>query len=146
MTSGRQIFVVLSILCCVIGSSGCSRKLTPEEVEGGLLALENHNPRSPQQTRIGSFQCRYGERDWEYICQARWEPTPLGVSRGLKLLVQKIGIRNAFLYEGKLGGGISVLPDEGPTPSRAELEAMIKQEAARATEKQRQRPNQTAPR
>ena len=121
MTSRLRIFGLLVIVCAFIVSPGCARKLTPQDVEKGLLALEIQ---SPLQTRVASFQCRYGERDWEYICLARYEPTPLGLSRGHKLLVQKQGIRDAFLYKGKLGGAITVLPDEGLTPSIAELEVM----------------------
>lgn len=130
MSYGRQLVVLALIACASIVSFSCARKLTPEQVEQGLLALEKQSPlnQSPLRPWVASFQCSYGERDWEYICMARYEPTPLGISRGHKLLVQKQGIRNAFLYEGKLGGSISVLPDSGPTPSSAELRVITQQE------------------
>ena len=84
MMSCRRIVALLLIVCAPIISTGCRRKLTPQEVENGLLALERKTE-SPYKTLKASFQCRYGERDWEYICLARYEPTPFGLSRGNKV-------------------------------------------------------------
>ena len=88
-------------------------------------------------TLTATYRCSYGEGDWEYICLARWEPTPLGVSRGKTPITQKLGIRNVLLYRGRLGNSYSVLPDEGPVPSVAELAAMREAQAAAALEKLR---------
>jgi hypothetical protein len=68
-----------------------------------------------------SITCGAGARDWDYICQARYEPTPLAVRQGVGTLEQRIGLQLIPPYDGAPNFSIAVLPSDGQIPSMEEL-------------------------
>jgi hypothetical protein len=50
--------------------TGCVRRRTPQEVETLLNDRNKKNPFSA----ITYSQCRYGDGEWDYICQMHAEP------------------------------------------------------------------------
>jgi DNA uptake protein ComE-like DNA-binding protein len=126
MSCPRRQTYTLWILCwSFLAATACNRKLSPQDVEKLLADLYNTRP---YQTATASYQCTDGEGDFDYICQARYEPTPLGTRQGVKTVTQRIGLTHAGLYGGKLGGASMVLPAEGPVPSIEQLRATQRDE------------------
>jgi hypothetical protein len=60
------------LVCTILVMTGCSRRRTPQEVE---TLLNETNKTNPHQT-ITYSKCRYGEGEWDYICQEHSEPSP----------------------------------------------------------------------
>jgi len=115
----RIAFSVLLLSMTV--AIGCVRRPTPEEA-GRLLSK-----RKTDRFQVATFECREGEKQWDYICQAKYEPTP-AADRFTRPLTQRVGI---FLmpqtYKGEPLFGLSGIPGDGPIPSRDEYSTWLRQ-------------------
>jgi hypothetical protein len=116
----------------LFASAGCTQKekLTLAEVERLLHESSSHR------FVVAHFTCEEGEGDFEYICQARFEPTALSKDKPSR---QRVGVRIGGYYKDRPLLVQSALPDGNSVPSLEELSAPRQREAAAAAEKSRQR-------
>jgi len=128
----REYSWALTLWCVLFAVTGCSQRLTSQQVESLL------SEQSSDRFLTSHFSCGEGEGDWEYICQARYEPTAL-TKPGSLPAPQKIGVRTVGHYKGKPQFFRSILPDEGPLLSVEELSALRQKEAAEAAERSKRR-------
>jgi hypothetical protein len=128
----REYSWALILWCVLFGVTGCSQRLTLQQVES--LLQEQYSDR----LSTSHFTCGEGQAGWEYICQARYEPTALARWSSLPA-PQKIGVRTYGHYKGKPQFSLNVLPDEGPVLSIEELSALGHKEEAEAIERSRRR-------
>jgi hypothetical protein len=108
---------------------GCTRKPTPEEA-GRLLTKQ-----AASRFNVSTFECREGEKQWDYVCQVRHQPTA-AESREVRPLTQRVGVVIApQIYKGEPLFMKSVLPGEGPIPSRDEYSTWLRQVTQEAERK-----------
>ena len=115
-----RVFCSMLLLSMTV-ITGCTRKPTVEEAEG-LLREHFSNSFS-----IPEFECRDGEKDWDYLCQVRHQPTPAAVRQGVRTRVERVGVTIGGAYRGAPLFSLSTFPGEGPIPSRAEYPAWLRQ-------------------
>jgi|SRR6185503_10257064 len=108
---------------------GCTRKPTPEEVARLLTK------RGSKMFYVSTYECREGEKQWDYLCQVRHQPTP-AADRFSRPLTQRVGIVLApQTYKGEPLFGESTIPGEGPIPSRDEYPTWLRQVTQEAERK-----------
>ena len=138
MTRWRSSLVAASLLLLV----GCATKrMSPANVAKLLTHIDSVNSFNGA---MSHYECTGPQRDWDYICDVRYDPQP-GSSR--KPTIQRVGLTLAMKscegpecrpeYRGKPVFNRSVLPEDGPVPSRAELSEWIKAQAENASQPRR---------
>jgi hypothetical protein len=98
-----------------VGLTGCTQEITPQRAE--VLLAKSHSHRFS----TAHFACKGGERGWDFVCDARHEPTPISAKQGVKPTVQRVGIVRIGTHLGEPAFSLAVLPDSGPLPSREEF-------------------------
>jgi hypothetical protein len=112
----RVAFSILLLSMTV--AVGCTRKKPTPEEAGRLLSKRGSN-----WAYSATFVCREGEKqgEWDYLCQARFEPTP-AADRFSKPLIQRVGVvLTDQTYKGEPLLVTTTFPFEGPIPSLAEM-------------------------
>ena len=134
MTRWRSSLIAASLLLIV----GCAtRGMSPANV----AKLVTHIASVNSFNRVMShYECTGPQRDWDYICEVRHDPGP--GSSG-KPTSQRVGLTLAMKscdsptcrpeVRGKPVFNESILPKDGPVPSKAELSALRKAQAENAS-------------
>lgn len=118
------------LACLALADTGCSRKPTPQEVADQLRSgFARHF--STGGMVLHDIDCTEGSGDWDFLCQASYEPKPASGMYGI-VPPRRLGVRVMGEYQGQPQFALSVLPDEGPVPTSEQLAALRKKEAAQA--------------
>jgi hypothetical protein len=125
----RQQTCALLVFLSAMAAIAWSIRATPQKV-AKLMEDRQHSSRHSG-NGLEYWECRDGERDWDYICSVRYEPSASNTRPGAKIEVRKVGVKVGLGYYKNSGMPTSVLPDEGPILSATELSAYRKEEALR---------------
>ena len=120
--------------------AACATKGLPPS---NVATLLNHQPAVNGIT--SRFTCTGPQRDWDYICEVQHFPRPGSSSSnpisqrvGLTLMMRSCNSPQCRPeFRGKPVFSESVLPSDGPVPSKAELSRLGKAQAAQPTQRRR---------
>ena len=78
----RQQACATLVFVAAVAAIAWSIRGTPQKI--ATLMQDRHNASRNGAHSLEYWECRDGERDWDYICFVRSEPSALAAGRGLR--------------------------------------------------------------